>query len=505
MSPAKRRVMVIHHDCEVGTRLAGMVESAGLAKAMLMTDGMEGLAATFKAPPAALVVSLDSPSVSGVEICRLLRLSTVLRELPIIAVGNVANPTEAETERARIGADALFPDPPPGTEFLDALRKAIYHKPQITELSRSAEARHGAAADFIRTTLDHAVLELDQPGAMHPDSEDPQPETLFRPNPLSKPHSGFIRLSLQQALTGEARSGTESRRKPRADDTAEPARESLEPPLIHPDYRVIEVVGSGAMGTVYKALQIKLQRLVAIKLLLETLNENRDVRERFRREALIMARVSHPNIVHVYDIGETPKSSFFTMEFVDGVSLYEMIAEGSLDLEDCSRIVHQACNAISHLHSRGIIHRDIKPSNILISSEGRVKVTDFGLSRARLVVEQSDFTKVPRFLGTPDYMAPELHRYEKATEQTDQYSLGMTFWKMLAGLDTAEIGTPLHELQTGIPRLLSDAIARCINQEPTARFPSVREARDAILYAMSLAFEVSPDGDTVSDVDDSAP
>jgi serine/threonine-protein kinase len=275
---------------------------------------------------------------------------------------------------------------------------------------------------------------------------------------------------------------------PASDDLDGPTLISAPPPNATSElcegYRILEVIGRGGMGTVYKAEQVKLRRTVALKVLLERFQRNREVRERFHREALIMAQVNHPNIVQIFGAGQTESVSYFAMEYVDGASLATRILNQDLDLGECREIIRQTCNAISHLHSRNIIHRDIKPSNILINRQGYVKVTDFGISRARLGFDDGEFTQIVHVMGTPHYMAPELTDLSCATVATDLYALGMTFWRMFMGPENRDFGARLSKYRPELPTDLSNAVARCLEAEPGSRFRTILEARDAYMEAM---------------------
>jgi serine/threonine protein kinase len=202
-------------------------------------------------------------------------------------------------------------------------------------------------------------------------------------------------------------------------------------------YRIVAHIATGGMGTVYKARDETLSRLVALKVLAPELADNPILVERFRREAVHAARLTHKNIVTLYEHGQSDGQNYLAMEFIDGLDLSEYILrKGQLDPETARAIVVQACRALRHAYSHGITHRDIKPSNFLLANdEGRmrVKLTDLGLARME---NEKDFrvTRAGTTVGTVDYMAPEQARDSSLADvRSDIYSLGCTFYHMLAG------------------------------------------------------------------------
>jgi len=252
-------------------------------------------------------------------------------------------------------------------------------------------------------------------------------------------------------------------------------------------YDIIEMIGGGGMGTVYKARQIRLDRIVAIKVLSPQFRTNPTLQKRFEREARILAQLSHPNIVQVIDVGSSEYAPFFVMEFVEGITLEERIKAAPVSLDQGIGIIKQTSDALIYLHSRDIIHRDIKPSNIMISTDGIVKITDFGVSRAHLPNEFADFTQVSLIMGTPAYMSPESVKKGKVTQLSDQFSLGLTIWRMFTGKSPGKSSRPVSDFRSDLPPELSPVLERCMKQNPEERFPSIKAARDAILKALGIS------------------
>ena len=207
-------------------------------------------------------------------------------------------------------------------------------------------------------------------------------------------------------------------------------------------YEIIELIGSGGMAEVYRAFCHKMQRTVAIKVLKEEYNDNADFIKRFTQEALAAAQLSHPNLVNVYEVEHTDGFYYIVMEFVDGITLKEYIHQkGKLEQREAVGIAIQVANGLAEVHRRGIVHRDVKPQNMIISSDGKVKLADFGI--ARMV---STETMSQEAMGSVHYISPE-HAQGKATDaRSDLYSLGICLYEMVTGtvpFDGAEAVTIL--------------------------------------------------------------
>ena len=204
-----------------------------------------------------------------------------------------------------------------------------------------------------------------------------------------------------------------------------------------PQYEIEALVGRGGMGAVYKGKQRALDRPVAIKILPpEVDDEDASYTQRFKNEAKIMARLSHPAIVPVYDFGETSEGQlYFVMEFIGGTDVHQMIQQqGRLPPEHALAITAHVCDALAYAHKNGVIHRDIKPSNVLINMDGQVKVADFGLAKMDDSSQSSGLTKSGMAMGTPDFVAPEtLMLGVNVDGRADLYAVGVMLYQMLTG------------------------------------------------------------------------
>lgn len=201
-----------------------------------------------------------------------------------------------------------------------------------------------------------------------------------------------------------------------------------------PGYQVLGKLGQGAMATVFKAKQLSLDRIVAIKVLPKRLSENREFVDRFYKEGRAAAKLNHPNIVGAYDVGEAMGYHFFVMEYIDGKTVYDMLKDAKpIEEKEALGIVVQVAKALQHAHNKGLIHRDVKPKNIMITSAGIVKLADMGLAR-EVDDYKSATAEAGRAYGTPYYISPEQIRGEVNIDaRADVYSLGATFYHMVTG------------------------------------------------------------------------
>jgi serine/threonine protein kinase len=248
-------------------------------------------------------------------------------------------------------------------------------------------------------------------------------------------------------------------------------------------YELGRRLGIGGMSTVQLALDRRLERNVAVKLLAEHLADDPAFVSRFRREALAAARLVHPNVVQVFDFGfdEAAHQHFIVMEQVPGRSCAELLRErGHLDVEEAVEIVAQACRGLDYAHRNGVVHRDVKPGNLLVTDDGVVKLADFGIAKA---TEQSSITQVGSVLGTAAYLAPEQARGEESGARSDLYSLGVVAYQLLSGRlpyeatslseltlkQQRELPPVLEQLNPDVPPALAQAVALSLSLEPEGR------------------------------------
>jgi len=235
-----------------------------------------------------------------------------------------------------------------------------------------------------------------------------------------------------------------------------------------PQYRIEHLIGRGGMGSVYKGVQLNLDRPVAIKLLPVEMAADKDFVARFGREARTLAKLQHPRIVTIHDVGQTTEGNlYFVMEYIDGTNLREILRGPGLDVDQVLAVVGQLCDALQEAHRLGIVHRDIKPENVLVTKAGYIKLADFGL--ARPVAEGTDFvTSIPAVLGTPAYMAPEQYGGE-ADQRSDIYALGVMLYEMLTGKRPhGAFDLPSAKVQVDVR--IDQVVLRALQSEPERRY-----------------------------------
>jgi serine/threonine protein kinase len=265
-----------------------------------------------------------------------------------------------------------------------------------------------------------------------------------------------------------------------------PSVESLQTAL--PQYEITSLIARGGMGAVYKGTQSLLKRPVAIKVLPPEMDDaDLNFSERFKLEARSMARLSHPNIVAVFEAGETPAGLlYFIMEFVEGTDLEQMIqAQGRLDPVEALTITASVCLALTFAHDANIIHRDIKPSNIMLDAKGQVKVADFGLAKAP-DPDTSNLTFSGFVLGTPNYTAPESRQSSVQIDaRADLYSTGVMLYQMLTGqLPFGRFAAP-SKLVPGLDTHFDNLVDRCLQTNRDQRYPTARQLHQDLSALLS--------------------
>lgn len=270
-------------------------------------------------------------------------------------------------------------------------------------------------------------------------------------------------------------------------------------------FEVLEKIGAGGMGEVYRARDLRLGRDVALKVLPADVAEDPERLQRFQREAQALAALNHPHIITVYSVEETDGVHFLTMELAQGRTLAELIPEGGMALERFLDLAIPLADAVATAHAHGVVHRDLKPSNVMVTDEDVVKVLDFGLAKqaaapaegtgSALTTETlQQLTQTGQVMGSVPYMAPEQLQGRPAGPRSDIFSLGATFYQMITGKPpfTGESGPelvsailrdrppPVSEVRTGLPHRLGELLTRCLEKDPQRRVPTALELRNAL-------------------------
>lgn len=246
---------------------------------------------------------------------------------------------------------------------------------------------------------------------------------------------------------------------------------------LFPELEIIELTGRGGMGAVYKARQRSLSRLVAIKILPIEMAAEEGFADRFAREARLMARLSHPHIVAIYDFGRRGETYFLLMEFIEGLNLRRLMQAGTLKPAECLKIVPQICDALQYAHDNGVVHRDIKPENILLDRAGSIKITDFGLARLIGSKPGAGRTAPSSAWGTVHYIAPEqIENPQSADHRVDIYALGVVFYQMLTGeLPIGRFSVPSRKVKIDVR--LDEVVLHALEKDPQIRYQKAQDVK----------------------------
>jgi serine/threonine-protein kinase len=281
-----------------------------------------------------------------------------------------------------------------------------------------------------------------------------------------------------------------------------PSRPSLAGPGFPaiPGYEILEVLGRGGMGVVYKARQLSLNRLVALKMIMAGSYAPPEALERFRREARAVAVLQHPNIVQVFDVGEYQGQPFIALEYVAGGDLGAKVRNSPLGPAEAAHLVATLAGAVHHAHQKGIIHRDLKPANVLLTEDGTPKIADFGLVRQ---ADESGHTQMGAIVGTPNYMAPEqaAGHNKMIGPAVDVYALGSMLYELLTGQPPFRADSPLNtllqvlneepapprRLRPDLPRDLELICLKCLQKLPEKRYTTAEALADDLRRFLSGA------------------
>ena len=263
---------------------------------------------------------------------------------------------------------------------------------------------------------------------------------------------------------------------------------TLDPGTVLGDrYRIEELIGFGGMGAVYRATDLELDRVMALKVIRPHLADDPNVLQRFKQEIILAREVTHRNVVRIFDIGQADDTRYISMEFIEGKDLQGLLKErGALPAEEVAEIIEQVCLALDAAHQQGVVHRDLKPANIMLEPDGRVVVMDFGIARS---LEVSGMTQTGSMLGTPDYMSPEQVKGEQVDSRSDLFALGIILYQLLTGelpykgetpmaamyTRTQKRATPIRDLDPSLPGFLGDVVGRCLEIPAHKRYQSARE------------------------------
>jgi eukaryotic-like serine/threonine-protein kinase len=319
--------------------------------------------------------------------------------------------------------------------------------------------------DSDATVLDMQMTLLDPGAAKAPGTsarQTPSPRSPSPPSPNSDPPVGASELKIGDLLGGR--------------------------------YELLQLIGEGGMGAVYKARDLELEREVALKVIRPEMADHPEILQRFKQELILARQVTDRNVIRIFDIGEAGKTKFITMEYLEGENLHQILKHrGKLEIAEAVDIMEQACSGLAAAHREGIIHRDLKPGNIMRDKNGRVVVMDFGLART---FSGDGMTRAGAMMGTIEYMSPEQAQGMELKASSDIFTVGLILYELLAGVTpfyaesaiasllkrTQQRAVPLADVDKLIPGTLSNIVSKCLEKEPANRYQNAAEL-DADLRA----------------------
>lgn len=249
-------------------------------------------------------------------------------------------------------------------------------------------------------------------------------------------------------------------------------------------YEIVKTLGEGGMGAVYKALDLELEREIALKVIRPELANNPEILQRFKQELILARQITDRNVIRIFDLGEAGKIKFITMEYVEGESLYQLLRrQGKLEIPEAVDLMEQVASGLAAAHREGIIHRDLKPGNVMRDTHGRVVVMDFGLARS---LDGDGMTRTGAMMGTIEYMSPEQAQGKELSASSDIFTAGLILYELLAGITpfhaesavasllkrTQERAVPLADIDKKIPGTLSNIVCKCLEKDPSRRYQS---------------------------------
>ena len=306
-------------------------------------------------------------------------------------------------------------------------------------------------------------------------------KTVAAPFPGSEALSGGLTTPLVSGIGSPSAATGASRARAGSGSTLFPGA------VLAGRYEILQMLGEGGMGTVYKAKDRELDRLVALKVIRAEYANHPETIRRFKQELILARQITHRNVIRIFDLGIADGVKFITMDFVEGRDLSKILSDnGKFRITEGCEIVRQICSGLEAAHNEGVVHRDLKPQNIMLDAQGRVFLMDFGLARS---MELVGMTRTGALIGTPTYMSPEQARGEKADVRTDIFAFGVIFYELLTGKRpykdepmmatlvrrTKELATPPSQVDASIPQSISDIVMKCLQIKTDLRYQTAEE------------------------------
>jgi serine/threonine protein kinase/tetratricopeptide (TPR) repeat protein len=305
--------------------------------------------------------------------------------------------------------------------------------------------------------------------------------TIAAPFPGSDAMSGGLTTPLDSAMGSPGAAAAASRARSVSGASLFPGA------TLAGRYEILKMLGEGGMGTVYKAKDRELDRLVALKVIRPEYANHPETIRRFKQELILARQITHRNVIRIFDLGIADSFKFITMDYVEGRDLSKVLSDrGKFSVNEACEILRQICSGLEAAHGEGVVHRDLKPQNIMLDAQGRVFLMDFGLARS---MELVGMTRTGALIGTPTYMSPEQARGEKADVRTDIFALGVIYYELLTGKRpykdepmmatlirrTKELATPPSQVDPSIPQPISDIVMKCLQIKTDLRYQSAEE------------------------------
>jgi DNA-binding response OmpR family regulator/Holliday junction resolvase len=440
-----KQILLIEDDPILLQTLVTYLESEKfLVKAA--SDGIQGLEMAFREITDVIVLDHDLPSMNGLEICRRLRLSG--RTTPIIMLTGTKKEEIDRVLGLELGADDYLLKPI-GLRELLARINAVLRRADSGSAPRPTLSPQDSDCPSCRKPISPGKRFCEHCGA-----------SLTAPARFSRLEAQTLLVQPQKLSRGIVFSGR---------------------------YQIQADLGEGGMGSVYRALDVKLNEEVALKILHPEIAGDASLVERFRNEVRLARKISHKNVCRLFDLQEDDGILYIAMEYLAGENLHSLIRRmGSLPVDQAISITGQVAEGLVEAHRLGVIHRDLKPKNIMIDHDGNAKIMDFGIARSQ---RGDRITQTGTVMGTPEYMAPEQLEGEVVDGRADLYALGIVLYEMLTGHVPFEGNTFLivalkhktesprnpQEINPQIPEALCRLILKCLEKDRTARFPDAGE------------------------------
>lgn len=462
--PAETCRLLVVDDNELNRDILARQLTRSGYKVEVAHDGRTALDYVAQGGFSLVLLDLRMPEIDGMEVLRAIRSKHSAAELPVIMV-TATDHSEDVVEAFKLGANDYVTKPFDFPIVLARVRSQLaQHKPDV---------------------------------AAPPETPRPSPSSsAARPEAASESEDGSdVRRELASAQTVQSKgldgwNETVAEAETRASPETKPKERALLPGTRLGNYEIVGVLGRGAMSVVYEAHNILLGENVALKVLPTSFRTDEAAIARFQREARAAARVEHPNVVAVLDVGHWSDSYFIAMQLIRGTTVDQSIAKhGRFSWQEATRIAVEVLRALAAVHKLGVIHRDIKPANLLLNEKGKVKLSDFGLARFfELSFAKPDLTETGAVMGTPFYMSPEQAGGEPVDARTDIYSLGATYFACLTG-NPPFVGTATEVLRAhctrtppaprdliaDLPEVCSNVVLRAMQKHADDRYQSADE------------------------------